>query len=804
MTIGQSRRKNSSGTRTGAGALDRKWRISPKLVTAVILTLFFAIALFLRAYLPYDKVFTSVGVKFTSNDSYFFMRFVDNLVHNFPNYTEADPYHIYPLYTGRVVINFFVWLLSAISWVVGLGSPSQQIVDMVGAFLPAVLGALTVIPVYFIGKALFGRWAGVLSAGLIAILPGEFLGRSILGFTDNHVFEVLFTTVTMLFLILAIITAGQAQITLGHLKRRDWTTIKKPLIFSLLAALFMEIYFFTWFGALLFVFVTFVFFVIQFVIDHLKRKSTDYLCFVGIIFYAATLILFLVISYRYTSIASPGTARLVVDSLIVAILAILALNGTSRWLASRRLSPAYYPLALLGMAVIGGSLLYLINRSLFTAMLNAFSIFRPTGAGLTTIEMQPLISRAYGNPLAVAWGNFNVSFFLSFVSLLILIYLVVKRGNAEKSLLVVWSLIILVATLVQRRFGYYFAVNVALLTGYLCWKALELAGFKELSSSALESVQGAARRARPRRGSPTALNYVVMALAVLVIFFGVFFWNIEPAVIVGSNTPYAPSDAWVSSLTWLKENSPEPMDSPDAYYRVYKPLAPGEGSFKYPETAYGVLAWWDYGYWITRISHRIPNANPSQDAEANKAVASFFTSQNETAAGEVRQKLGSAYIVMDHETALSKFWAIATWAGKQPADYFDAYLLRQQNKVSQVLLYYPEYYRSLAARLYNFDGKAVTPQNTIVISYQESQDKKTGQLFKTLTGVQQFATYQEAQAFVSSQPSGNYKIVGTNPMKSPVPLEALESYKLVHSSEGTINVQDVGAVPLIKIFQYQR
>jgi len=595
-----------------------------------------------------------------------------------------------------------------------------------------------------------------------------------------------------MFLILAIKTANQQHLTFGHLKHRDWATIRKPLIYSLLAAISLGIYIYTWLGALLFVFITFLFFVIQFVIDHLKNKSTDYLCFVGIIFFFVTLLISLMVS----------SSMLYLASLFIATLAILVLGVLSRMMASKKIMPAYYPLALLGLAGVVGGLFYLTDRTLFNSMLSAFSIFRPSGASLTTVEMQPLISPIYGNRFAIAWGNFNISFFLSFISLIILIYLIIRQGNAEISLLVLWSLVILVATLGQRRFGYYLAVNVALLTGYLCWKALELVGFKELTSRATEVTRRVAvRRARQKKGGfPLSVNHAVMALGVLVIFFGVFFWNIEPAIVVASDTPYAPSDAWVSSLTWLKDNSPEPFGNPDVYYQI-QPAVPVGEIYQYPASAYGVLAWWDYGYWITRIARRIPNANPSQDPQAIMNVASFFTSQNETAAAEIRQKLGSAYIVIDHETSLSKFWAIVTWAGKAP--YFDSYIVQQQGQttLSQVILYYPEYYRSMAVRMFNFDGKAVTPENTIVISYQENKDK-AGNLYKVVSGAQQFTTYEEAEAFLSSQHSGNWRIVGSSPLKSPVPLETLEHYSLVHSSDSTVSFQDGTTLPSVKIFEY--
>jgi len=41
-----------------------------------------------------------------------------------------------------------------------------------------------------------------------------------------------------------------------------------------------------------------------------------------------------------------------------------------------------------------------------------------------------------------------------------------------------------------------------------------------------------------------------------------------------------------------------------------------------------------------------------------------------------------------------------------------------------------------------------------------------------------------------------------NPMLSPVPLEALEHYKLIHSSDSMVNLPDGREVPGVKIFEY--
>jgi dolichyl-diphosphooligosaccharide--protein glycosyltransferase len=153
-------------------------KISPKLVAGILVALFLGVALYLRIILPYDQVFTGGWIKLIGNDSHLFMRQVDNLVHNFPHLISLDPYLGYPKADALGGINFFVYFLAGIIWLVGLGSPTQHTVDVVSVYFPAILGALTVIPVFFIGKALFNRWAGVLSAGLLAILPGDFLTRT--------------------------------------------------------------------------------------------------------------------------------------------------------------------------------------------------------------------------------------------------------------------------------------------------------------------------------------------------------------------------------------------------------------------------------------------------------------------------------------------------------------------------------------------------------------------------------------------------------------------------------------------------
>lgn len=161
--------------------------------TLLLLLALIALSLTLRVVPAYDHVFGSEWIKFTSIDAYWQMEQVDRIAPDFPDYA------------GKILqIPFFHWLLAGTIWVIGLGSPTQHTIDVVAVYFPAVLGALTVIPVYFLGKVMFGQLAGVIAGLLIATLPGEFLGRSSLGFTDHHVLEVLLTTTAFMFFVMAV------------------------------------------------------------------------------------------------------------------------------------------------------------------------------------------------------------------------------------------------------------------------------------------------------------------------------------------------------------------------------------------------------------------------------------------------------------------------------------------------------------------------------------------------------------------------------------------------------------------------
>jgi asparagine N-glycosylation enzyme membrane subunit Stt3 len=311
------------------------------------------------------------------------------------------------------------------------------------------------------------------------------------------------------------------------------------------------------------------------------------------------------------------------------------------------------------------------------------------------------------------------------------------------------------------------------------------------------------KKKESRRDRPGAGTYITStALTGVALLFVVFYPNITSArnMTTAEEATYAPTDAWMSSLVWLKDNSPEPFGDPEAYYRQYKTPLPGE-TFDYPPTAYGVTSWWDYGYWILKIAHRLPSANPAQDPVPIINVANLFLSEDSATAQQLMGEMGSSYVILDDAITRGKFWAVATWADQPLVKYYDIFFVPYQGQYRAAQLYYPAYYNSLAVRLYNFDGKAVTEGNPTVITYDETTDDQ-GTIYKVVSDVQQFDSYQEALDYIDSQESGNHVIVSVSPFVSPVPLEAVPDFQLVHVSEQGTSVTGAGFVPEVKIFEY--
>jgi oligosaccharyl transferase (archaeosortase A-associated) len=647
--------------------------------------------------------------------------------------------------------DLFNRLIAGLALIFGFGNPSDNLINTIAVFIPPILAVLTTLVIFFIGKTVFNPTFGLVAAGLYAIMPGESMGRALLGMVDQHIFEVLLTCMIALFFILSI---------------KNERKLKQGIIWASLTGFALWLYFWNWAGASLFAFIICLYLVVLSIINRIKKQRSNKLLIMGAIVLAIPTIL---IVFKIGFSPDINAMALMPLSLIVPAL-LFALS-----FLPYRINIAYYLLILASPVIIlfaihyGIDLYFLNNPQAVSQGILAF-VHYSSGMAVDTLAQIILLSKIFGHNVATttaeempllywrgsfslspAWGNFGFCFPLFFVGLYFTIRKAIKGKGRDILFVAIWSIVILFLTLALRRFAYYFAVNVALMTTFTLWLLWELV---------------------PKDAWKRTLIILTLIVAIVLPFI--------PSM---KNDMSQPSPAnitsgWQEAMVWLKTNTAEPFNDSNYYYADYATLK---------EPDYTVLAWWDYGYWIMREGRRVPVNNPG--GGYRNLVAQFFISTDTDEAKEILQKDRVRYIIIDYSSVIGKFYAMPaiTQKGKTTDDFFGVYQVKQKNgELGLNPFFYPEYYQTMIVRLYNFDAQKVEFPGTLAIEYDDNGK---------VVALQDFTSLKEANDYVATL-KGNFAVGGTDPFVSPVDLEPLEDYKLVFQSKEWTMGQ-----PSVKIFE---
>jgi len=806
MTKKSVKEKKKSAERTDRPAPKKRGleRI-PDLYVYAGLALVFLFSLYLRIYRPMSRIFVGDSVFFDGNDPWYHMMLAKSTIinHHRPWF---DPMTYFPGGTEIAYGPFNSWAITILSYIADLGTPSMHTAEVVGAIFPALLGALLIIPVYFLGRELGGRTAGFMAAVMIAVLPGQFLSRSIIGFTDHHAAEVLLSTTAMLFFMLAV-RYGAGKLTFASLRGGDLKALKRPIAFSVLAGLFLGLYIDAWASGHLFVGILLAFITIQSIVDHLRGRNVEYLGIAGSITFLITLLLILPFvsvqngfAFVYYSIFQP-------IMLITGIVFVLLLSLISNQLVLRKMDRRYFPLIVVGAVALVFVILMVAVPQFAASLTSGLRIFEPRSGGAATISEASSILEPgrYG-----IQRNFPglISILSPFWLTLLALPLLLQRyrrddGHSPEMLILVWTVMMLALTFAQNRFAYYYAINVAFLSGYLGSVVLDKTRFLEVEDAVVRMAKGSSDESIDQNCLLINLG-AVFILAILFVYPAMF--GTVQGINIGSfHSEYQvgpiQSD-WYDSLVWLKDNTPEPgMDIYTIYHR------PPEGEeYSYPDSAYGIMSWWDYGTWIEAIGERIPNANPFQQGigskETGRAGSSpFFLAENESEAEAVASGLdlnrspysNIRYVVTDVEMAMGKFHAIAAWSNINPGTYEFNYW--QDNQ--PIMIYRPSYFRTMVARLHFFDGTETGVQEGWAMAFRSD-----GQGGISVEPQKRSRNYQELLDSVNDSFASGYdeaEVVSQTPAVTSAPLEALGHYRLVHESQSSVTSN---GQKYVKIFEH--
>lgn len=706
-----------------------------RLLAPLLLLIVCAGALRIRYQDPYDLVLTQDEVVLRSNDPWYHMRLVDNFIHSFPHRLTFDPYAVYP--KGQDVgcaalLDLLVTLPSIMfGW-----EPSSYWTMMLAAMLPPLLGALVLIPVFLMGRALFqdGEWVGLLAAAIVAFAPGQFMVVTLIGFFDHHVLEVLFSTLVVFFAIRALQSKSNK--------------------YGILAGLSLGLYLLAWQGGVVFVAILLAWFTFQCVVlDERPLK-------LALAMFPAALAVLLPFTPWGGLVQRPALAVFAAGAA-----AIMMCLASRKWVLASLLLPV------LALAVLSTGLFNAVQAHVFL-----LDYFRRSPQ---VWEIRPLLFATGRFSLGPALDEFGQSAWLVVPGLALVAWqwLRLQKRRTDIGFFLAVSCGWLAGMLIMRRFAYYFLIYAALLGANLC----------------AELARALARRTRtwaaPVMGIVAAAALIAPSLA--------------PALVAGqpdlSRLTGASSEGpgldWRESLEWMRNHTPEPLGSADAYYQVFDAK-----TFRYPPTAYGVMVWGTEGFWVTRIAHRIPvdNATWTGSPEA----ASFYVEQEPDAAARQLDRLGVRYILAPFsiplvagprgDSAAGEFVVMAAWVGRDLDSYAERYYFPALGR--NKLLYYPAYFQAMGPRLSLFGGLAVEPEHVGLVEFQREGKRNV------VTRYRDFTNYAEAQRAQAAAPGS--RIVSEYPRKSCVPLPALSRFKMIHHSPNVAGSRDEDIFE-VEVYEYR-
>ena len=564
--------------------------------------------LFLFAFaircIPAPRLFGETVPLFGTDAYYHLRRVLFNLA-NPPASLGFDRYINFPHGGQPIWPPVFDWLLALFAWPVYAGGDPESAlrVELWLAWLPPILGAATVVLLYFLARRLFDPPTALVSAGILSLLSGHFWYSQI-GFVDHHAAVALLSTGLLVLTVRLLdgMTEGHA----GGLAAATGVTLGALLL--------------VWPGGLLHVLVV------------------------------ETLLLF----YWGTRDSRPEARRAamaagVVNAVAVVVVAPFAMGQT--WTNWSDFSPAvlshFQPWLLSALAIhagacaaiwrgawgdartrrITGSLalgaaLLLLSVSVFPSLLSgAVDAFRwllkEETFQAVVVESKPLFSEN----ATVAEARLSRFVYLVPVAALALAWMSRRAASRPALRLVVLQAIVLGAvTLLQRRFFNTFSVMVALCLG---WTLVAL-------------FRAARGRGAPRWATGTAVVTAAIWLLLPVLeSYRLPLRNLGEALAGRSMTLPAAVQrrrSFARAAVWLRENSPPTAGFLDAA------VAP----------EYGVLAFWTHGHLIEYVARRPSIVNNfGDDLGGTNFLESYrFFQAGRAEAREIGRRLGVRYVLM--------------------------------------------------------------------------------------------------------------------------------------------------------------
>lgn len=426
------------------------------------------------------------------------------------------------------------------------------------AMVPPIVGVLSVLVIYFLGKDIGGRTVGLISALFLALEP-SIIERTSLGFFDTQVPGTI-GLILFVFLFLRSIDNNRS--------------LRASILYSLSAAAALAYFIAGWGGAYYMIDMTVLFvFVVVLLKRYNQRLLLSYSITFGLALYIAAIVPYLGLTY----LTSGAVIPVAVGFVLLLIAELLRNNITLR-------SKVLLAIASLVIIVGGFSTLYATGFITGSGLQGKFStVLDPF------IRASSPIINSVAEQQITAWGNIYVELGVGILFFLIGFYFVLKNPTTRNIFLIVFAVTSLFFAASMIRLLAIFAPAFCIIAG------IGVLGLIQPFYTLLKEAPHALAKTK-RRMARVSKEYsgVAVFLIFLILMTEVAFSpqtggvpraidsSFVPTAISASSLPIGgasltePVSTWLDALSWLKSNVPSNNV---------------------------VVAWWDYGDWLTNLGN---------------------------------------------------------------------------------------------------------------------------------------------------------------------------------------------------------
>lgn len=716
----------------------------------------------------YTELRRGDGWVFLGNDAWYHVRATVYSVENFPSVIGLDAKTGYP--DGATPGTFgtlYNFVHAAIAMIGGLGDPSVETVETIMFFSSPVMSAVAVVLVYYVTTYITeSKFAGVLSATMLTLMPGMFYQRGLAGFAQHHIAEAILMILSV-YLVMRTLEYAEENYVLKEVIRDRESDAKKwaKMVFLAIVAIFA--YYLTWPPAIMLFGLTGMAAVIYSVSGFSGTRSRAALMTLTVITGSMLAMVLVLGPTGELKVATPSLLHVGVAglsfgmSLFVWILTIVSENRN--WEISRFVGiiSGVGLVSFIGVIILQPSLIDSVSNQILRLFGYPFGLGQ--GGNVQTIaeESTPSI-------IELTLSQYGLLLPTASLGISTIIYEIFKKksndeGYAKHMYLLVVFIFIMMISFRTARFNYYLAPFVAIVASMVIYRLIQAVDF-------------------PDEVRDFAGYHALTIVLLVVVLMPVLFVPVSnPTVFLDDRISAPGYEQWEGPLEWTAENTPD--DGVPTY-------GPYDDSHSYDNESYGVMSWWDYGHWITYTGDRTPFANPFQ--QNAQSAAEFLLAQNPEEAQDVIEDMGEDSEVDPTVEYVMIDWQMASPISKYPAmeqfhpeiDRGDSYRPYYSARPGQgARLQFQQrtqtYYQTMIGRLFVGHGSAMEASNT-TINYETQQGVRI--LQPSVNPIVEHNTTEEARDLQNNTVEVSRGGINNPPER----VEALEHYRLVKSSEGRL------------------